>query len=171
VRLPGSARVLRPGVARWLRYATVVVVTAGSAMLVSPAAPAWACSCVQPTPQQAAAVAGLVFAGVVRDLDRPAAAGSGDPVVVTFAVSEVYKGEVSATMRVSTPADGAVCGYQFVEGNRYLVHARIEEQQRRLDGETTPAGPSMRESGQRNVASVIVARKNSPAAHSSVPKK
>jgi hypothetical protein len=115
--------------------------------------------------------AGLVFAGVVRDLDRPAAAGSGDPVVVTFAVSEVYKGEVSATMRVLTPADGAVCGYQFVEGNRYLVHARIEEQQRRLDGETTPAGPSMRESGQRNVASVIVARKNSPVAHSSVPKK
>jgi hypothetical protein len=105
VRVPGSARALRPGMARWLRYATVVVVTAGSAMLVSPAAPAWACSCVQPTPQQAAAVAGLVFAGVVRDLDRPAAAGSGDPVVVTFAVSEAYKGEVSATMRVRARAN------------------------------------------------------------------
>jgi hypothetical protein len=42
---------------------------------------------------------------------------------VTLRVSEVWKGPQTETLEVTTPRDGATCGYNFKEGQEYLVYA------------------------------------------------
>ena len=107
---------------------------------------AFACSCASlaGSPQERAegaySGATAVFAGEVIDVDGPPLApvmSSGDPVVVTFRASGVWKGPKRETLEVSTAMSGASCGYEFRTGEEYLVYAS-EGLQVSLCGETKP---------------------------------
>ncbi|MBX6751268.1 MAG: hypothetical protein IRY85_16655 [Micromonosporaceae bacterium] len=119
---------------RWLRSLLVVGLLAGFGALL-PSTPACACSCGALSAEEAVARADVVFVGVAVEVTVPwrgPLSSSGDPVTVTFDVSTVYKGDVPANARVRTVRDSATCGYPFVAGQRYLVHA-----DRRTDGTWT----------------------------------
>lgn len=84
-----------------------------------------ACSCAQPTPEQAFERSTAVFAGRVVDIDTPFLAwlglersGSYD---VTFAVSRRWKGVDRDSITVRTRLTGESCGYSFEMGGDYLV--------------------------------------------------
>jgi hypothetical protein len=49
-------------------------------------------------------------------------------VRVTFRVSKVWKGPISATLAVTTARSGASCGYEFESGRDYLVYAEGTDQ-------------------------------------------
>jgi hypothetical protein len=113
-----------------VRAAVVVAILSGGAVLASPAGPACACSCAISTEAEAAQRADVVFLGTVVEIDKPFAVsfeGSGDPVTVTFAVTDVYKGGVPANAQIQTERLGISCGYVFAAGARYLVYASIDE--------------------------------------------
>jgi hypothetical protein len=52
---------------------------------------------------------------------------------VTLQVSEVWKGPQTETLEVTTPRDGATCGYNFKEGQEYLVYAYGKEEALKVD--------------------------------------
>ena len=52
---------------------------------------------------------------------------------VTLQVSEVWKGPQTETLEVTTPRDGATCGYNFKEGQEYLVYAYGKEEPFEVD--------------------------------------
>jgi hypothetical protein len=107
-----------------LRRVLVVAALAGVGVFVGPVAPACACSCAERTPEESFADSELAFVGVVLRIDRPLVLmNSGQPVEVTLAVSEVYKGAVTERFVVTTSSDGASCGYDFAAGGRYVVLA------------------------------------------------
>jgi hypothetical protein len=54
-------------------------------------------------------------------------------VKVTLRVSEAWKGPQQETLVVSTPRDGATCGYAFKEGQEYLVYAYGKEEPFEVD--------------------------------------
>ncbi|NLF63841.1 MAG: hypothetical protein GX579_04500 [Chloroflexi bacterium] len=93
--------------------------------------PAVACSCLPPPPPLAAreqAVA--VFAGTVTAVDDFSLSplrSSADPIHVTFAVSDVWKGEVTTETVITTARDSASCGFEFSTGQDYLVYAYAGE--------------------------------------------
>jgi hypothetical protein len=108
------------------RRVLVVAALAGIGVFLGPVTPACACSCAEMTPEQSFAESEMAFVGVVTKIDRPLVMmNSGQPIEVTLAVSEVYKGRgaVSERFVVTTASDGAACGYDFVEGGRYVVLA------------------------------------------------
>lgn len=96
-------------------------------LLLAAPRPAHACSCAAPAaPAQALGRADAVFAGKVTAIETPLLnriTGSGDIHQVTFAVSEVWKGEVPQEITLSTAASSAACGYEFASGSEYLVYA------------------------------------------------
>lgn len=102
-----------------LAVATAVIV-------VLAAAPAAACSCAGPfTDAEAAASAEAVFVGRQvgrRTLDSDVFSSS-DPVVLTFAVSAVYKGSVAERQEVVTARHGASCGLEVFGSGDHLVFA------------------------------------------------
>jgi hypothetical protein len=113
-----------------VRAAVVVAILSGGAVLASPAVPACACSCAISTEAEAVQHADVVFVGTVAEIDKPLAVpfvGSADPVTVTFAVTDVYKGGVPANAQLKTERSGVSCGYMFAAGARYLVYASIDE--------------------------------------------
>jgi len=113
---------------RWVRGGVTVLVLATAGVFLGPVAPACACSCAEVTPENSLAESEMAFVGVVTKIDRPLVfMNSGQPVQVTLAVSEVYKGSVSERFVVTTASDGAACGYDFVEGGRYVVLASTWE--------------------------------------------
>jgi hypothetical protein len=96
-----------------------------TALAILASGPAGACSCAQPTPEQAFARATAVFAGRVVAIDEPflvrlglARAGSHD---VTFAVARRWKAAAGPTVTVRTRLTGEACGYPFEMGEDYLV--------------------------------------------------
>jgi hypothetical protein len=77
--------------------------------------------------------AGAVFSGEVMDVEegpptRMLGLPRGPSMRVTLQVSEVWKGPQRDTLEVSTPRDGATCGYYFKEGEKYLVYAYGKEE-------------------------------------------
>jgi hypothetical protein len=109
-----------------------VVVTLAAlaiACVVNPAC-VFACSCLPPgPPADALASATSVFSGRVAALSGAVDAGGSDPVQVTFAISKVWKGTDQPTIEVLTPASSASCGFEFVQGEEYLVYASESEGQ------------------------------------------
>ncbi len=93
-----------------------------SMWLFSAAQPAQACSCApaQP-PATALAEASQVFRGTVRAIERPSSPSSFENSY-RFAVSDVWKGEVSPVISVASANSGTLCGFSFVEGGDYLVY-------------------------------------------------
>ena len=86
---------------------------------------ALACSCAQPTVEQAFARSSAVIAGTVKEVEEPfwvwiglSASGSYD---VTFRVMKRWKGAEADTLTVRTRLTGEACGYPFEIGGAYLV--------------------------------------------------
>jgi hypothetical protein len=108
------------------RYGFVMLTTA---LLISlPAENALACSCIEPPPDEVALrQSDAAFAGTPVAHDDPEGGGkiisSGRPIIWTFQVDAVAKGDIVSQWEVVSAADGASCGYQFSEGKRYLVFA------------------------------------------------
>ncbi|MEU8000663.1 hypothetical protein AB0B66_05750 [Catellatospora sp. NPDC049111] len=107
----------------WGHLAALLVLT--SVLVVGPSGAACACSCAEPDPVENTAWADLVFVGVVVDVDRPAfSMSSGDLMTARLTVEQVRKGDAQGHVEVKTPVEGPSCGFDFVEGNRYLVYSR-----------------------------------------------
>ncbi|MFM9844769.1 MAG: hypothetical protein ACKVOI_17550 [Dongiaceae bacterium] len=88
--------------------------------------PALACSCAQPTVEQAFARSSAVIAGTVTEVEEPfwvwiglSDSGGHD---VTFRVTKRWKGVDAATLTVRTRLTGEACGYPFEVGGAYLVY-------------------------------------------------
>jgi hypothetical protein len=109
-----------------------------------------ACTCAVPPGSQqeraerALADAAAVFSGEVLDVEEePPTRMFGIRLLssrVTLRVSEVWKGPQRETIEVSTPRDGASCGYPFKEGKEYLVYVYGKEEPFKVDlcSETKP---------------------------------
>ncbi|MPZ01095.1 MAG: hypothetical protein GEU97_24645 [Actinophytocola sp.] len=72
--------------------------------------------------------ADVVFAGALLDREEPPAGeivSSGDLVTLTFAVSEVYKGQVGTTAQVRTAISGASCGLELDGEGPFLVFTQF----------------------------------------------
>ena len=107
---------------RLLRPTALLLPVLAAAWLLP--AQAQACSCVPPPPPKAAlGAATAVFEGKVAHLDD-------DPAnhrsTATLEVSRVWKGAVSATVKVTTLDAGAMCGFGFAVGESYVVYAEGE---------------------------------------------
>jgi hypothetical protein len=116
----------------------VVGVLLGAAVLLGgPAAgPAHACSCVGWTEEQAFASADAVFRGQVTGYQSPVTEGgfsSLDPAIWTFAVSEVYKGDVAPSQQILSPFSGASCGLEIPKQGEFFVFAS----RRGIDGQVS----------------------------------
>ena len=119
---------MHPPLRRTRVLGAMVAVTLGAAILiVGPSArPARACSCIGMTDEQAFAAADAVFRGQVAGYESPPAQpvmSSADPAVWTFAVAEVYKGDVAPTQAVVSAVSGATCGLEIPHQGEFFVFA------------------------------------------------
>ena len=99
-----------------------------------------ACSCGGGAPFRVLAKgadASAVFSGEVMNVEEGSSTrmfGMSVPSRrVTLQVSEMWKGPQTETLEVSTPRDGATCGYNFKEGQEYLVYAYGKEEPFKVD--------------------------------------
>jgi hypothetical protein len=117
------------------------------------ARPARACSCVQEFTRRTVEQAAAVFAGTVRTIDylEPDAPTIEPKILVTFDVSEIWKGPTQRTLRLRTTYNKSSCsGYIFQEGASYFVTAfggsapspdgAVELEDVNVCGTTTPLG-------------------------------
>jgi hypothetical protein len=82
------------------------------------AAPSWACSCAPIGPAGLAQHADVIFAGTVDVIDD-----HGQEIEAWFEPALLFKGSLPDRPGVRTEADGASCGYEFLEGRSYTVFA------------------------------------------------
>jgi hypothetical protein len=109
---------------RPLASATAVSLLALALLVLLPDC-ASACTCMIPSSgqtqqeiaKQALSDSAAVFAGEVVDIS------AGEPLTVSFRVSEVWKGPERGTLEVTTSSQESACGYPFEEGREYLVYA------------------------------------------------
>ena len=92
---------------------------------------AHACSCIPPRPPlEALERADAVFAGDVVSISEPKGLfrswfeSSTDPITVEFRVNAVWKGKIHETLFIQTAWSSASCGFEFVQGEQYIVYAR-----------------------------------------------
>ena len=119
------------------RYTLAALLAAGLALFalasLSGGGTAHACSCDLPpgSPAEELAKADAVFAGVATSVKAHRKLfilpSSADPVTVEFEVSHVWKGPQQETLTVSTVRSESSCGYEFQEGEWYIVYARNGE--------------------------------------------
>lgn len=86
----------------------------------------YACSCVVPEePLVALEKSTAVFTGKVVDMKEPKGLiiSSADPVTVTFEVESSWKGTLGNKVKLNTALSSASCGFEFVDGESYLVYA------------------------------------------------
>lgn len=105
-----------------------------------------ACSCVGATDAESADRADAIFAGTLTGRTTPKQSGSSmDPVTYTFAVSRVYKGEVTTSQPVGSVVSGASCGLELDGTGPFLVFANVGQDadpplEANLCGGTRPLG-------------------------------
>ena len=79
----------------------------------------FACSCVPPgSPSEAMARSAAVFVGRAETVSS-----SSDRVTVGFKVSTHWKGPSYEAMQLTTSRYGASCGFEFIEGQDYIVYS------------------------------------------------
>ncbi|MEU4419695.1 hypothetical protein AB0F81_03655 [Actinoplanes sp. NPDC024001] len=103
-----------------LRAGLLMVLTVlGLVVAVSPAGPAWACSCAWDAAEQQRQAELIVVGRVTEVTDR----------WVRVVVESVEKGaaDPAAPLRLSVSRNEASCGYEFREGSRYRVNSRAGE--------------------------------------------
>ncbi|WP_339317228.1 hypothetical protein [Paenibacillus sp. FSL R10-2734] len=91
----------------------------------------YACSCVVPAePLEALETSSAVFAGKVVDIkeSKGIIISSADPVKVTFDVDSSWKGVEGNKVTVTTALSSASCGFEFVEGESYIVYAYASDE-------------------------------------------
>ncbi|MEU8078216.1 hypothetical protein AB0B31_22485 [Catellatospora citrea] len=138
----------------WGHLAVLMVLT--SALVVGPSGTACACSCAEPDPVKNAEWADLVFVGVVVDVDRPAfSMSSGDLMTARLTVEQVRKGSATGHVEVKTAIEGPSCGFDFVEGNRYLVYSREGQTSLCSGNELLGAAPEVELEGDMPVAALL----------------
>lgn len=108
-----------------------ILMIAASLFILS-AESAQACSCMPATPEQHFESANTVFSGRVVNVittrrNRRSPQFSFPQTRVTFEVSEVWKGRERRRLMVMTSDSSASCGFNFVEGESYLVYASQSE--------------------------------------------
>jgi hypothetical protein len=91
-----------------------------------------ACSCLPATPQEYFKRSSAVFSGKVIDVVEQSSGRAGpsrflEGRKVIFQVSRVWKGKNERQLVVMTSDSSASCGYEFQEGQEYLVYASNEE--------------------------------------------
>ncbi|MDF5756975.1 hypothetical protein [Spongiactinospora sp. TRM90649] len=93
-----------------------------SALLVTGAGTACACTCAEVPPAEAVRSSSSVFTATVEGVraDGPEFVGA------TLRVDHVYKGDRAAKIEVFTRTNSAACGYTFEPGVRYLLFTRTE---------------------------------------------
>lgn len=97
----------------------------GAAALVHPAQSAYACSCMMPPPPgEARDQAQAVFSGVASFVQP-----GKDGVLVTFDVNQVWKGPSEPQLTLFTSANSASCGYEFTQGEEYIVYGFAQDGQ------------------------------------------
>jgi hypothetical protein len=117
-----------------------ILAVAAFSSLVSVAAPVshvLACSCVQLGAGDALANADVAFVGVITGIDNPQdpqAELGNDPIRYTFAVEEVAKGQLGATLDVRSSPSSASCGQEFGLAQRWRVFAYADENGQLLTG-------------------------------------
>ncbi|MEX1014049.1 MAG: hypothetical protein WDZ80_02730 [Candidatus Paceibacterota bacterium] len=85
-----------------------------------------ACSCIPPVPPtEAIEQSSAVFSGLVTNLenDEYSRDFNPNPVIVTVEVMDVWKGIDSSEVTLETARQSATCGYNFEEGEEYLIYA------------------------------------------------
>ncbi|RXZ77815.1 hypothetical protein EBB07_27485 [Paenibacillaceae bacterium] len=111
---------------RLLGMLLIASIMLGGGVLFKPAM-AYACSCAERlTPAEELERGTAVFAGEVTAIESKEGKviSSGDPIKVTFKVSEIWKGEVGSLTDVYTAGSSASCGYDKFEVNQtYIVYA------------------------------------------------
>ena len=88
------------------------------------------CSCMQPgSPIGELEQASTVFRGTVTSVREyqnlfSNIISSTDPTTVEFDVATVWKGDLPAAASFTTARLGGSCGFEFVEGQEYVVYSR-----------------------------------------------
>jgi hypothetical protein len=112
---------------RPLTLALAVIVACAAAVLHQPSV-TYACSCVQPgPPAEASAGAAAVFAGTVSSISP--AGPNGGSLLVTFDLSQSWKGPEGPQLTITTADNSASCGFEFAQGEEYLVYALPQDGQ------------------------------------------
>ncbi|GBG09384.1 hypothetical protein PAT3040_04028 [Paenibacillus agaridevorans] len=105
-----------------------IIILASS--LALPPKPVYACSCaISDSVSEALNRNDAVFDGTVVASHTPRkwfsfSQSSADPVTWTFEAHEVWKGKVAPRITVTSAQSSASCGFEFREGQRYIVYAR-----------------------------------------------
>jgi hypothetical protein len=95
-------------------------------LLLVPAGPASACSCVSDQPAELAEHAGVAFTGVLQEQRA-----DDDDVAHRFRVRTVHAGDVHRTQDVVTPTGGsAACGIEWDTGADMVVLGYVDEEGR-----------------------------------------
>ncbi len=83
----------------------------------------YACSCVADiTPEETYSHADAVFSGIVQSVEEKSVWGKSFREVV-FDAQTIWKGEPKSTIKVVTGTGGGDCGFDFTEGEMYVVYA------------------------------------------------
>lgn len=91
----------------------------------------YACACVVPAePLEALESSSAVFTGKVVGIKEPKGTiiSSADPVKVTFEVDSSWKGVEGNKVTLTTALSSASCGFEFVEGESYIVYAYANDE-------------------------------------------
>lgn len=107
---------------------TVLVLVMTVVVAAAYVPPTWACSCMPPpAPLEAKAQMDGVFSGTVLSVEGLEPGEMGIPVEVTLDVHTIWKGDPGAKVVVRTANNSAACGFNFEEGQQYLVYAHQED--------------------------------------------
>lgn len=89
-----------------------------------------ACSCIAPKPPtEAMGEADSVFRGYAKSITQQAVDDlTPRGFLVEFEASEIWKGDLVTQYLVKTAQDSASCGFNFEEGNEYLVYTYLDEE-------------------------------------------
>ncbi|GHJ46656.1 hypothetical protein Cs7R123_39980 [Catellatospora sp. TT07R-123] len=101
-----------------------VLLTTATVLVLGPTSTACACSCAEPNATRSLEWADLAFMGVVVDVDRPLLNDGSGELVARLKVESVTKGTAGDEVEIRTSVEGPSCGFDFVEGNRYLVFSQ-----------------------------------------------
>lgn len=111
---------------KWLWLGMALVILMGSAAIGPESASACSCAIVTDV-NEAKQNSDAVFDGTViekKSAGKLFIRSSADPVEWTFQVNEVWKGKVAPVITVTSAEASESCGYEFKEGQRYVVYAR-----------------------------------------------
>lgn len=105
------------------------------ALLIVRPSVTYACSCVMPAaPLESLEKSTAVFSGKVVSIKKRTGTvlSSADPVQVTFDIGVSWKGVEADTVTLTTALHSESCGFEFTEGESYLVYARTEKNNDKL---------------------------------------